>query len=257
MRVFLTGGTGFIGGEVARRLRGRGDEVVALVRNPAKATALRELGCELVAGDVSDRVAIAAGLAAADAAIHNAAIYEVGIPESARPAMYETNVRGTENVLGAALEAGTPKVVYVSTVAAFGNTRGEIVDETHQHRGEYCSYYEETKHLAHQAARGLIDHGLPCVIVQPGGVYGPHDHSQLGNVMNQFLRWRLPLIPMAEMGHTAVHRDDVADGILLALDRGTPGEAYVLGGEMTTLGEMVATLAKITGRRPPIGRLPT
>jgi nucleoside-diphosphate-sugar epimerase len=126
MRVFLTGGTGFIGGHVAAQLRNRGDDVRALVRSPAKGAMLASLGCELIEGDLADDAAIARGLEGCDAAIHGAAVYEVGIPERDRRPMYEANVLGTERVLKAALAAGTPKIVYVSTVAAFGNTHGEI-----------------------------------------------------------------------------------------------------------------------------------
>ena len=110
--------------------------------------------------------------------------------------MYEANVLGTESVLRAALEEKLPKVVYISTVGAFGNTKGKVVDETYKHPGaSYTSYYEETKLKAHQIAKRLIDdEGLPCVIVQPGGVYGPGDHSAIGNQINQFLAGRMPLI---------------------------------------------------------------
>jgi nucleoside-diphosphate-sugar epimerase len=257
MRVFLTGATGFIGGAVARALRERGDEVVALVRNPGRAHDLRAAGVRMVGGSVTDSAAIEQGLEGADAAIHAAAVYEVGIPESQRGPMFETNVTGTENVLRAALAAGTPKVVYVSTVAAFGNTRGQVVDETHSHSGEYSSYYEETKHLAHQVARRLIDDGLPCVIVQPGGVYGPGDHSALGDVITRFAKGRLPMLAFPELGFSLVHRDDVVRGILLALDRGTPGQSYVLGGEITTMRGAIETLAGILDRRPPRFTLPT
>src|SRR3954454_10396221 len=127
MQVFLTGATGFIGRAVARALRDRGDDVRALVRDPERARDLDELGVKLVVGDVADREGIADGLQGCDAAIHGAAIYEVGIKRSEHPRMYAANVEGTENVLRAALEAGTPRVVYISTVAAFGNTRGETV----------------------------------------------------------------------------------------------------------------------------------
>src|ERR1700754_1533938 len=96
VKVFLTGGTGFIGGEVARQLRDRGDEVVCLVRTPAKAAQLTELGCPLVAGDLANTEAIRKGIAGCDAVIHAAAVYEVGIPASERPAMREANVGGTE-----------------------------------------------------------------------------------------------------------------------------------------------------------------
>lgn len=251
MKVFLTGGTGFIGGEVARRLRERGDDVVALVRTPGKAEALSAIGCTLVQGSLSDPDAVKQGLDGADAAIHGAAVYEVGILPSRRPAMYETNVTGTRTVLSAALDMGTPKVVYVSTVAAFGDTKGAVVDETYEHPGRYTSYYDETKHLAHQEARRQIAARLPCVVVQPGAVYGPGDHSVPGDMIRKVARGRLPAVAFPEMGLTAVHRDDVADGILRALDAGRTGEAYVLGGDVTTLGDIVATAARVAGRRPP------
>src|SRR6476620_8027659 len=105
----------------------------------------------------------------------SAAMYEVGIPSSEHRALYEAKVIGTENVLRAVLETGVGRVVYISTVGAFGNTKGQVVDESYQHPGGgYTSYYEETKVEAHRVAKRLIDdEGLPCVIVQPGGVYGP------------------------------------------------------------------------------------
>ncbi len=257
MKVFLTGGTGFIGGEVARRLRDRGDDVVALVRQPARATALSAIGCTLVQGDVTTVEAVRRGLDGADAAIHGAAIYEVGILPKRRPAMYEANVTGTRTVLSAALDAGTPKVVYVSTVAAFGDTKGVVVDETYEHPGRYTSYYDETKHLAHQEAKRQIAAGLPLVVVQPGAVYGPDDHSVIGDVVRKLVKGRLPFVPFPAFGVNAVHRDDVAAGILLALDQGRPGESYVLGGEITTLGDIVKTAARVSGRKAPRLAMPT
>ena len=257
MRVFLTGGTGFIGGELARRLRGRGDDVVALVRTPAKAAALTALGCEVVAGDLDDAAAIGKGLAGADAAIHAAAMYEVGIPAARRPLMYATNVAGTRTVLSAALDAGTPKVVYLSSVVAFGNTRGQVVDESYQHEGRYTSYYDETKHLAHQEAKRQVAAGLPLVVAQPGAVYGPGDHSVPGMLMRKAARGVAGPVAFPNLGLALVHRDDVADGILRTLDAGRPGESYVLGGEISTLGTAIATAARAAGKHPPRLTMPT
>jgi dihydroflavonol-4-reductase len=162
-------------------------------------------------------------------------------------------------VLRAALEARLGRVVYISTVAAFGNTKGQVVDEDYEHPGtSFTSYYEETKVEAHRLAKRLIaDEGLPCVIVQPGGVYGPDDHSALGQQMNQFLAGRMPLIAFPEAGFNMVHVGDVAAGVLLALDEGRVGEAYILGGQITTMRELIQTLARVAHKRPPKRALPT
>jgi nucleoside-diphosphate-sugar epimerase len=258
MKVFITGATGFIGGTVARQLRDRGDDVVCLVRSPEKAAKLTELGCQTVAGDLGDRDAIRKGMDGCDAVIHAAAMYEVGIPKSQHAAMREANVVGTENVLGAAKEAEVPKVVYVSTCGVFGNTHHQIVDESYEHPGEeFTSYYEQTKLEAHKAAQRLIEDGLPCVIVQPGGVYGPGDTSSLGALIEQFLDGKMPMIPFPELGICLAHVEDTAAGILLALDKGTAGETYVLAGPPTTMREAVEILAKVSGRKAPKRAVPT
>ena len=258
MRVFLTGGTGFIGGEVARRLRERGDEVRALVRTPAKAEALRELGCELVEGDLSDESALVQMCRGVDAVIHGAAVYEVGVPESRRDVLVDANVRGTERVLGAALTAGVGKAVYVSTVAVFGDTGGQVADESWTRTADgYTSVYEQTKACAHKRAQEIAERGLPLVTVQPGVVYGPGDPSTFGELVGQFLDGRLPALPFPDFGVTPVHRDDVAEGVLLALDKGVAGEAYVLAGEPLRMRELMAVLGTASGRRPPRLTVPT
>lgn len=258
MKVFVTGGTGFIGGEVVRQLRARGDEVVALVRNPQKAGKLEALCCELVRGDLGDERAIREGMAGCDGVIHAAAVYEVGIPASQRAAMKEANVGGTERVLGAALENKIPKVVYVSTVGVFGNTHGRVVDESYEHPADsFTSCYEQTKWEAHQVAKRLIGEGLPCVIVQPGGVYGPGDTSSIGQLLDQFLSGKMPLMPFPELGICLSHVEDIAAGILLGLDKGKAGEAYVISGPATTMREAIGIVAEAAGRKPPRGALPT
>ena len=259
MRVFLTGGTGFIGGEVARLLRTRGDDVRALVRTPSKATALEALGCELVAGDLSDEEALTAACRDVDAVVHGAALYEVGVPAERRTAMVDTNVGGTERVLGAALAAGVRKAVYISTVAVFGNTHGHIADEdwVRPDDGSYTSVYEETKVLAHRRAHELGARGLRLVTVQPGVVYGRGDASTFGDLLGRFLAGKLPALPFPDLGITPVHRDDAAAGVVLALDSGVPGECYILAGTPLRVRELVAELAAVSGRRPPRFALPT
>jgi nucleoside-diphosphate-sugar epimerase len=243
---------------VAGQLRERGDEVVCLVRSPGKAAELKELGCELVSGDLGDQGAIRAGMESCDGAIHAAAMYEVGIPESQHQAMYEANVVGTQNVLDAAREAGIAKIVYVSTCGAFGNTHHQIVDESYEHPGEdFTSYYEQTKVEAHRIAKQMIAEGLPCTIVQPGGVYGPGDTSQLFDVLDQFMSGKMPLIPFPDLGLCLAHVEDTAAGIVLALDKGRPGETYVLAGPPTTMRDAVGIVAAASGKKAPKHAVPS
>src|SRR5688500_15153281 len=258
MRVFLTGGTGFIGGHVAARLRERGDEVVALVRSPGKAQALRDAGCELVEGDLSDTAAIQRGLDGVDACIHAAAIYKVGVPKKEHPAMHESNVTGTKNVLDTAVESGVNKIVYVSTVGVFGNTKEQVVDETYERDTSegFLSCYDETKYKSHQVAKDRIAKGAPVVIVQPGGVYGPGDHSELGNFIDQVRTGKLRAKVFPQMGFNLVHVDDVADGILLALDKGVAGESYVLGGQIARMEDLFSKTAELSGKKVPKATLP-
>ncbi|HMC49840.1 MAG TPA: NAD-dependent epimerase/dehydratase family protein [Solirubrobacterales bacterium] len=259
MKVFATGGTGFIGDEVVRQLRERGDEVACLVRSPEKASKLRALGCELLSGDLGDAEALRSGMEGCDGLIHAAAMYEVGIPAQQHPAMYEANVRGSERVLRAALEAKVGKVVYVSTVGIFGNTHGKVVDESYEHPGkEFTSYYEKTKLEGHRIAKRMMaEDGLPGVIVQPGGVYGPGDTSQIADLLSEFFAGRLFLLPFPDLGICLSHVEDIATGILLALDRGKVGETYVISGPVTTMREAIETVADLSGRKAPKRAMPT
>lgn len=258
VRAFVTGATGFIGGHLARRLRERGDDVVALVRTPARAGDLRELGCSIVEGDLSDGDAIRRGVEGCDAVFHVAATYKVGVPRSQRAALDEANVRGTERVLDAAVEAGVARIVYVSTGNVYGNTRGAVVDESYvrPQPPEFLSHYDRTKYEAHGVALERIAAGAPIVIVQPGGVYGPGDPSELGNMIDQTRTGRLKLRMFPEAGFEFVFVEDVAEGILLAHDRGRVGESYNLGGEQGTLGDLVDKTAALAGRRAPRVTMP-
>lgn len=225
MRAFVTGATGFIGGRLTEALRARGDEAVALDRRTTP---------------LSDRNALREAMAGCDAVFHLAAVYKVGIPRRERDAMYETNVHGTANVLDAASDAQVPRTVYVSTVNVFGNTHGAVVDETYERPGaDFMSAYDWTKYEAHQLARGRDG----VVIAMPGAVYGPGDHSELGAQLDRARRGRLFFKALAGVGVNAVHVDDVVAGLLLLHDRGRDRESYVLGGEITTLGEMIDLVA--------------
>jgi nucleoside-diphosphate-sugar epimerase len=258
MRAFVTGGTGFIGGHVIRKLRERGDDVVALVRDPSRAAELRRLDCELAEGDLSSTDAIRAAMEHVDSVFHIGAVYKVGIKKSERPAMFDANVGGTERVLDAAMDAGVKRIVYVSTCGVFGNTRGNVVDEEyHRIDKDWLSCYDETKFRAHEVAEDRIEKGAPVVIVQPGGVYGPNDHSELGTMLEQASRGRMPFRMFADMGLMFAHVEDVADGVVRAHDKGEIGEAYVISGEKGTMGGFVDKVCELSGRRKPLFNMPS
>ena len=184
-------------------------------------------------------------------------MYEIGMGADRRRAMFDVNVRGTELVLSLAGDAGVERVVYVSTIAVFGNTGGRVVDETYRRTdAAYTSYYEATKVRAHEIAERLAARGLPVIIVQPGQVYGPGDHSGFGALLASFARGRLPLLPFADLGLNMTYRDDIAAGVALALDRGAPGRSYVMGGEISRVRDVLATLARVLGRTPPRWTVP-
>ena len=153
--------------------------MVAVVRSPDKADALREFGCELVKGDLG--VVSTDVLSGCGAAVHCAAVYQVGVTSEQAVEMRKINVGGTAGVLDAAIEAGVGRIVYVSTVNTFGDTRGAVVDEAYERPANaFVSAYDETKWEARRAARERGEQGAPILIAMPGLVYGPGDTSQIG-----------------------------------------------------------------------------
>jgi dihydroflavonol-4-reductase len=257
VRAVLTGGTGFVGGAVADALRARGDEVLALVREEGRGERLRAMGCELVTGELPG-LNLARALDGVDALFHVGGQYRVGVTARERPAMRRANVEATGAALEAAAHAGVRRVVYVSTVGIFGDTGGRVVDEAYlRPAGPYLSYYDETKHVAHELARDAIRRGVPVMIAQPSQVYGPGDHSEIGGMLRQAADGMLRARVLPRAGVCLVHVEDLADGILRVHDAGRIGESYVLAGECIRLGELADRVARIAGRRPPRLSVPT
>ena len=224
MKSFVTGGAGFLGSAVVSRLLARGDDVVALARSDAAATQLTRLGARPVRGDITDAPTLDQLLTDVDLMFHIAGDYRVGIKESEHEEMFRTNVDGTTIILSAAIAAAVSKIVYVSTVGVFGNTRGKVVDETYERPDrDFLSYYDATKYMAHRVAVARAAAGAPLVIVQPGAVYGPGDHSELGVQIDQAARGKYTIRAFPELGFTMSYLDDVADGILLAQTKGHAG----------------------------------
>jgi len=189
-------------------------------------------------------------MAKADAVFHLAAWYQLGSNDRMR--MVQINVKGTENVLNAAAEAGVERIVYCSSVAALGtHAAGEVPDETAKHSGTYGSTYEETKWMAHQRVRAMAEDGARVVTVMPGAVYGPADVSILGVLMRFYAKGWLLACPFMEAGVSWVRVEDVADGMIAAHDKGRIGEDYILGGDNATIREMLTRVAPLTGIRVP------
>ncbi|HMA37316.1 MAG TPA: NAD-dependent epimerase/dehydratase family protein [Chloroflexia bacterium] len=254
MKAFVTGGTGFIGGHVVRKLRARGYEVTALARSGTGA-ALAALGARMVRGDIGDVESLRAGMQGSDLVLHLAGWYKIGSPHPEDG--MKINVAGTRNVLGLAHTLGVPKIVYTSTVAIFGDTHGRRPDEHYQFAGPFLTEYDRTKWLAdRQVAEPLIAQGAPIVIVMPGGVYGPGDASIVGELMTRFYKGQLVALPGPETGLTYAHVEDIAEGHVLAAEQGRAGERYILAGPALRLSKAVALWASVTGRRAPFLRIP-
>lgn len=251
MRYFLTGATGFIGGRVARQLLQAGHQVVALVRNPARAKTLAELGVTLHPGDITDKDSLRRPMTGVDGVFHLAGWYKIGVRGQERAAAEQINVTGTRNTLELMQELRISKGVYTSTLAVFSDTRGRMVDETYRYDGPHLSEYDRTKWLAHyQVAEPLLAAGLPLVIVQPGLVYGPGDTSDVRTTLIQYLQRQLPLVPK-QTAYCWAHVDDVAQAHVLAMDKGRPGESYIIAGSKHTLIEVLAVAEEITGVPAP------
>jgi dihydroflavonol-4-reductase len=259
MRAFVTGGGGFIGRNLVHRLVASGIDVRAIARSEGSAANLRDLGAEVIVRDVLDTSALADALSGCDIAHHLAGDYRVGIRESDRPAMEAANVTATERLLDAAVAAGVGRIVHVSTINAFGDTGYRVVDETYERPRpyRYVSFYDETKHRAHLAAHERIDAGAPVLIAMPGGVYGTGDHSSLGGQLREAAEGRLRALTFGDAGLNMAHVEDIAAGIALVGERGKIGQSYVLGGEITTLAELVRRVSAIAGHRSPRLTTPT
>ena len=245
----MTGATGFVGSHLVRQLLAAGHQVVALVRDPARARGIE--GAELARGDVIERASLAEPMRGVDGVFHVAGWYKVGTPDKAEGT--RINVDGTRNVLETMRELAIPKGVYTSTLAVHSDTQGRLVDETYRFEGRHITHYDLTKAQAHAVAQDFIGGGLPLVIVQPGVVYGPSDTSSLGAALRDR---SLPATP--PVTYSWAHIDDIGRGHVLAMEKGRIGESYHLAGPAHTLAEALAIRERLTGipaprLRPPPG----
>jgi len=253
--VFLTGATGFIGSRLARRYAERGDRVRCLVRASSNTAALREMGAELIEGELADADALARGMRNADLAFHLAAAYDMG-PVDAR-VLETANVGGTRAFVEAVELSGVPRALYVSTTAALPPATDGESDAVEAYNGPYPSVYHRTKAEAHRLARLAQARGAPLVIACPAVVYGPGDVSPNGRFLIDVLKHRVPGLLMDPAWYSYVHVDDVVEGLALAAERGRTGAVYVLSGENATINDFARRACRMAGVRPPLLRFPT
>ena len=256
MKVFITGGSGFIGRRVVSRLIAQGHDVYALTRNGKGAAILEELGATAILGDITDRRSMKIGMSGSDCVIHMGAMNRLG--ERNWRQMEIVNVAGTRNVLELAQELNVPKIIYTSTVSIFGDTQGILSDETSQPDIPDQSHFARTKWLAHyDVVLPMIEAGAPVIVLMPGLGYGPGDPGLIGELMSRFHanRFPFPLLPGPDTMVTFAHVDDIADGIILGMEKGKIGESYILAGPAVSFGEMVDFWSRLTGRPKPILRV--
>jgi dihydroflavonol-4-reductase len=253
----VTGATGFVGAAVARALlRQPGQKVRVLARRDSDRRNLAGLDVEIVEGSLEDAASLAAAIAGCRYLFHVAADYRLWVPDPA--AMFRANVDGTRALMVAALAAGVERIVYTSSVATLGIVKDGDADEaTPSGYADMIGPYKQSKFAAEEAVKALIaERGLPAVVVNPSTPIGPGDvkPTPTGRLIVEAAKGKMP--GYVDTGLNLVHVDDVATGELLAAEHGEIGERYILGGENMSLAKILGEVAGVTGRRPPMLKIP-
>lgn len=255
MKTLVTGASGFIGSAIVRRLLGDGRDVRVLVRHGSATDNIDGLPVEITTGDLLDPASLISAVRGCTALIHSAADYRIWVPNADR--MHRVNVDGTRDLMLAALEAGVQRVVYTSSVATLATASDRPGDETRSATpGDLIGPYKRSKFQAEAEVMRLVHEcGLPAVIVNPSAPMGPNDikPTPTGRIVIEAAKGMPAFV---DTGLNVVHVDDVAEGHLLALQKGQLGERYILGGDNMTLSEILAEVAALYGRRPPRIHLP-
>ena len=256
MKALLTGATGFVGGAVARALVESGIDVRVLARAGADLQNLQGLPVERVEGDLRDPASLRKALTGCRQLYHVAAHYALWAKDPA--IFYDVNVTGTKNLLEAARDAGTERIVYCSTIGAIGLPPGGGLgtEETPVSLEQMAGHYKRSKYLAEQEVLKLAKAGLPVVIVNPSAPVGAGDvkPTPTGQIIVDFMKGRMPAY--IETGMNIVDVDDVAAGHLLAMQKGRIGERYILGNKNLMLREVFEILSRLTGVKTPSIKLP-
>jgi dihydroflavonol-4-reductase len=256
MHVLVTGATGFVGSAVARALVRADHEVRIIARPESDLRQLRDLPVEICMGDVRDIDSLRRAIRGCARVYHVAALYKLWVRHAHE--MYASNVTGTENVLKAALEQQVEKLVYTSSVATLGLPRdgGAGTEETAVSLAHMIGHYKRSKFLAEQVVLRYARDGLPVVIVNPSTPVGVGDlkPTPTGKMIVDFLNGNMPAY--VDTGLNIIDVEDVAQGHLLAADKGRVGEKYILGYENLTLQQILTLLAELANRRAPRWKIP-
>ncbi|NET53531.1 MAG: NAD-dependent epimerase/dehydratase family protein [Merismopedia sp. SIO2A8] len=251
MNVLVTGASGFTGSHLVKTLLDRGDRVLALVRKTSDLSRLEthHPNLKMVYGDVTEQDVLTSAMAGLDTVFHLAAYVELGIVDEAK--MERVNVEGTRAVLAAAKATGVSKVLYCSTIGVFGDTQGQLINETFKRTQQgFSSGYDRTKYQAQELVDQYAAEGHFAVSVMPSGIFGSDD-PHFGPVIQNFCKGRLKVWAGGDRITGIVHVDDLVDGMLLAIENGRSGDHYILStGELTTR-DMFAFLSQQTGVSEP------
>jgi dihydroflavonol-4-reductase len=256
VRIFLTGATGFVGGHVARRYAAEGASLRLLTRQTSRLDSLAGIDAERITGDLREPENLRSALTGCDALVHVAADYRLWVRDPEQ--MYAANVGGTRELLKLAREVGVPRVVYTSSVATMGfKTDGTIVNEdTPVALADMIGHYKRSKFLGEQEAIFAARSGQHVMILNPTTPIGSGDAkpTPTGRIIVDFLNKKFPAY--VDTGLNLVDVDEVARMHVVALDRGTPGERYILGGENLTLKQILDRMSAITGLPSPAMKVP-
>ncbi|MEL7240747.1 MAG: NAD-dependent epimerase/dehydratase family protein [Cyanobacteria bacterium J06643_5] len=250
MKALVTGANGFTGSHLVKALLQRGDSVVGLVRQTSDLTRLEGTGVELVKGDITDRKALREAMKDVDTVFHTAAFVELGLVDAAK--MERVNVEGTQAVLEIAKEMEVSKMVYCSTIGIYGDTKGEVIDETFERTQEdFSSAYDSTKYEAQQLVDNYAVIGFPVVSVMPSGIFGIDD-PHYTPAFKLFLEGKLKVWAGSERITGIVHVDDLVDAMILAAEKGERGEHYIVSSGELPFGEIFKIMGQQAGISTPI-----
>jgi nucleoside-diphosphate-sugar epimerase len=250
MKIFVTGGTGFIGTHLIRRLKETQYELYCLARVTSQVEKLEEAGAIVIRGDVTDKQSLLSRMRGCEWVVNLANFYEFWTPK--RRIYHDVNINGTRNVMEAAIETGISKIVHVSTAAVYGNAEWPVTEASEM--GTKCfTEYAQTKRAGDLIAWELYEkEKLPLVVIYPGAVLGPDDPKAAGRYIRNVIRGKMPAQVLTGSTFPFVHVRDVAEAIVKALEKeDNIGEKYMIVSENMTFGDINRTLSDISGTKLP------